>query len=383
MKKPLNIINQFYKRRLIMKKDYETSEDIRVWSTFVPEEAGIEVQKILKSKWINTGKQEKLFRQKMCERFNIPYCVATNNCTSALRASLAMLNIGKGDEVITTPITFIATNTSILEQQATPVFDPESIEEKITDKTKAIMCVHYGGNPCDLDEIRKIGHNYNLPIIEDSAHALASKYKGQYIGSTGDLACFSFQVVKIVTCGDGGIIATANKNYYDKLKKYVWYGIDRDKKKARLIDPLPDRIDVLGFKYNMNDIVATIGLVGLNNVDAPLQRRKEIGERYRGELTDCSKIKLLNYSPDKTPNYQIFPIHVKNRLEFAKYMKKHSIQVNINNRRNDRYPIFGGKQELPVTKKVDGDLILIPIHADLTNEQVEKIIKTIKEYDNN
>lgn len=372
------------------KKDYEISNNIHVWSTFVPKETGIEVQKILKSKWINTGKQEKLFRHKFCEKFNIPYCVATNSGTSALRASLAVLGIEPGDEVISTPMTFIATNTSILEQRAKPVFadikydtlniDPNSIVEKITDKTKAIMCVHYGGIPCDLDEIRKIGQDYNLPIIEDAAHAMGSKYKGKYIGSTGDIICFSFQVVKIITCGDGGIIATTNEEYYKKLKRCVWYGVDRDEKEVRLIDPLPDKIDTLGFKYNLNDITATIGIVGLDNIEIPLRRRKEIGERYRKELSNCSKIKLLHYSSDITPNYQIFPMHIKNRLEFAKYMQKHGIHVNINNRRNDRYSIFGGKQDLPVTEKVDEDVILIPIHADLTDAQVERIIKTIKKY---
>lgn len=375
----------------MVKKDYELGEEIRVWSTFVPEETCEEVKKIIKSKWINTGKQEKLFREKVSQKFYIPYCVATNNCTAALRASLAMLGCGPGDEVITTPYSFIATNTSILEQGATPVFtdiqydtlniDPKMIVENITDKTKAIMCVHYGGIPCDLDVIRKIGKDYNLPIIEDSAHAMGSKYKGKYIGSTGDIICFSFQVVKIITCGDGGIIATTNEEYYKKLKKYVWYGVDREEKKTRLIDPLPDKIDILGFKYNMNDITATIGIVGIDNIDIPLKRRKQIGERYRRELASCSKIKLLKYSSNITPNYQIFPIHVENHIEFAKHMKKYNIQVNVNNRRNDIYSIFGGKRYLPVTEKADKDVILIPLHADLTDMQVEKIIYAIKEYD--
>lgn len=373
------------------KKDYEMSDDIRVWSTFIPEETGIEVQKILKSKWINTGKQEKLLRQKFSEKFNIPYCVATNNCTAALRASLAALGIGPGDEVISTPMTFIATNTSILEQGATPVFvdiqydtlniNPENIVEKITDKTKAIICVHYGGNPCDMDEIRKIGCDYNLPIIEDSAHAMGSKYKGKYIGSTGDIITFSFQVVKIITCGDGGIIATTNEEYYKKLKKYIWYGVDREEKDMYSIDPLPDNIDVLGFKYNMNDITATIGIVGIDHFGIPFQRRKEIGEKYRKELSNLSKIKLLKYYPDRTPNYQIFPVHVENRLEFAEYMRNYSIILKVNNRRNDRYSIFGGLQDLPVTERADKDTVLIPIHADLTDSQVEKIIETIKKYD--
>jgi len=373
------------------KRDYEMEGDIRLWGVYVPDAAISAVQDILKSKWLNTGKQELLFRKKMCEKFNIPFCAAVSNGTAALRASLAMLGVGPGDEVISTPYTFMATNTSILEQGATPVFadikyddlniDPESIKEKITNKTKAIICVHYAGNTCDMDEIRKIGRERNLPIIEDSAHAMGSKYKGQFVGETADIACFSFQVVKIITCGDGGVIATTNEEYYNKLKKYIWYGVDRETKTTRLVDPLPDDIDILGFKYNMNDVVATLGITGLDHFEVPLKRRKEIGERYRRCLADCAKVELLYYSPDKTPNYQIFPIHVEGREAFALHMKKYSIQVNVNNRRNDRYSIFGGKRNLPVTEKVDNDVILIPVHAELTDNQVDKIIEAIKDYD--
>src|SRR3989344_8313204 len=167
---------------------------IPLWSSFVPEETADEVKRVLNSGWLNTGEKERLFRETFRKKFNVSYCVATNSGTAALKASLATLGVRQGDEVVTTPFTFIATNTSILEMGATPVFadiqydtlniDPQSIEQKITDKTKAIMCVHYGGNPCDMDKIRKIGRDHNLPIIEDAAHAMGSKYKGQYIGTT-------------------------------------------------------------------------------------------------------------------------------------------------------------------------------------------------------
>ncbi len=373
------------------KKDYEVSDEIRLWSTFIPEETGEAVQKILKSPWINTGKQEKLFRQKFAEKFNISYCVATNSGTSSLRASLAALGVGLGDEVVSTPYTFIATNTAILEQGATPIFadieydtlniDPESIVKKITPKTKAIICVHYGGNPCAMDEIREIGRTHHLPIIEDAAHALGSKYKGQYIGATGDIIAFSLQAIKVITCGDGGMIGTPNESYYKELKKRVWFGVDRDEKKAGFIDPLPDAIDVLGFKYNMNDITATIGLVGLEHIEESLARRKTIGELYRQEFSGCRKITLLNYSSNNAPNYQIFPVHVDNRVEFANFMHARSIMVGVNNRRNDRYSIFGTLQDLPALKKADEDTILIPIHTWLTDAEVKKVIETVKEYD--
>ena len=374
------------------KKDYELQDGmIRLWSTYIPERAGDAVKEILRSKWINTGSQEKLFREKVSQKFNIPHCVACTSGTAALRASYAAVGIGPGDEVVSTPYTFIATNTAILEQGAKPVFadiqydtlniDPKSVELKITRKTKAIVCVHYGGLPCDMDELWEIGKKYNLPVVEDSAHALGSKYKGGYIGSRGDIITFSFQVIKIVTSGDGGIIATTCEEYYKKLKKLVWFGIDREEKKADLLDPLPEWIDMLGFKYNMNDITATLGIVGIDHFDIPFERRNQIGEQYRRELAGLRKIQLVKHAADRSSNYQIFPIHVEGRLDFAKFMRERGILVNVNNRRNDRYTIFGGLCELPNTARADEDVILIPLHADLTNDDVDKIIDAVQAYD--
>lgn len=374
------------------KKDYELNRKIiSTWSTFVPEEAITEVAKTLRSGWINTGKKEKELREKACSKWDFPYCVAVNNCTAALRSSLAMLGVGQGDEVISTPFTFIATNTAILEQGAKPVFadikyedlnlDPKSIEKKITNRTKAIIVVHYGGNPADLDEIRGIGKKYRIPIIEDAAHSLGSMYKGKYIGATGDIVCFSLQVVKIINSGDGGLIATSNKEYYEKLKKIIWYGIDRDEKKTNLLDPLPEgfRGDTLGFKYNMNDITATLAGVGVDHFDEAVKKRRIIGEMYRKELSGYPKIKLMKYYDDRVPNYQIFPIHVEDRVKFAKYLRKYNIRLNINNRRNDIYPMFGGfRKDLPVTALADADVVLLPIHGNLTDEDVSYIIKKIK-----
>ena len=376
-----------------MARDYEMPGDIRTWGVYVPQEAIDNVTEVLKSRWLNTGKWEKSLRQLFCQKFGARHTVAVNNGTAALRASYAMIGIGPGDEVVSTPYTFIATNTSILEQGAKPVFadiryedlniTAESIEKKITKKTKAIVVVHYAGNPVDLDEIRTLASAHNLTVIEDSAHALGSKYKGKYIGATGSLVTFSLQVVKIVTCGDGGFICTDNEEYYSELKKLSWYGIDRENKQTNLFfDPLPDRIDQLGFKYNMNDIVAALGIAALNNYDEPAKKRRDIAFRYRQELSHLRKIHLLSYYNDRTPNYQIFPIHVENRQDFAQYMWDNGIQIVVNNRRNDRYSIFGGLcSDLKNLEKADNDTILLPIHWDLSDDDLSRIIEKIKLWD--
>ena len=375
-----------------MEQDYKMEEPvIRCWSVFIPENAGEEVSKTLKSTWINTGKKEKEFRQKLCERFQAPYTVACMTGTAALKIALRALGVGPGDEVVSTPFTFIATNTAILECGATPVFadiqydtlniDPVSVAQKITDKTKAIICVHYGGNPVDLDELREVAAAHNLPIIEDSAHAQGTEYKGRPIGSTGDVATFSFQCVKIITSGDGGAVTTTNEEIYKRLKKQSWYGIDRETKKTSILDPLPAAPDGLGLKSNMNDITATLACVAMDHLDAALSIRRKIGERYRSELSGLSKVTLVDYKKHWTPNYQIFPVHVHDREKFAHFMWDRNIQVNVNNRRNDIYEIFGGLCDLPNLKRADEDVILIPLHADLTDEDVTRTIEAIKEYD--
>ena len=373
-----------------VKKDFEIGEEIRCWGVCIPENAAEEVAKTLKSTWINTGKKEKEFREKVRTRFKAPYAVACMTGTAALKIALRALGVGPGDEVVSTPFTFIATNTAILEVGAKPVFadiqyetlniDPQSVEEKITDKTKAIMCVHYAGNPVDLDELRAVARKHNLPIIEDSAHAMTTQYKGNPIGSTGDVATFSFQCVKIVTSGDGGVITTTNEEVYKRLKKQTWYGIDRETKKTDKLNPLPAEPAGLGFKSNMNDITATLGCVAMDYIEVPLARRKEIGERYRKEFANLQKVKLVDYKPYWKPNYQIFPVYVENRQQFAEYMWNKGIQVNINNRRNDVYDVFGGLCDLPNTKKADETVILLPLHTDLTDIHVERIIEAVKNY---
>ena len=371
-------------------KDFEIGDEIRCWGVCIPDNAAEEVAKTLKSTWINTGKKEKEFREKVCARFKAPYAVACMTGTAALKIALRALGVGPGDEVVSTPFTFIATNTAILEVGAKPVFadiqyetlniDPQSVEEKITEKTKAIMCVHYAGNPVDLDELRAVAAKHNLPVIEDSAHAMTSEYKGNPIGSTGDVATFSFQCVKIVTSGDGGAVTTTSEEIYKKLKKQTWYGIDREAKKTDKLNPLPADPDGLGFKSNMNDITATLGCAAMDHLDVPLARRKEIGERYRKEFANLEKVNLVDYKSHWKPNYQIFPVYVENRQQFAEYMWDKGIQVNVNNRRNDVYDIFGGLCDLPNTKKADETVILLPLHTDLTNTHVERIVEAVKNY---
>jgi len=365
---------------------------IRTWSVFVPKETIRELKKTLDSTWLNTGKKEKEFREKIKIQFNAKYAVACNSGTSGLKMSLSTAGVGYGDEVVTTPYTFIATNTSILEVGAKPIFadidynalniSPQSIYEKITKKTKAIMVVHYGGLPVELDEIREIGEYFKIPIIEDAAHAMGSKYKGDFIGSKGDFVTFSFQVIKIVTCGDGGIVTTTSEEYYKRLKEYAWFGVDREDRILNALDPLSDDITKVGYKANMNDITATMACVAMDSLSEQLEKRQIIGNFYRNNLKGLKKLTLIKYLEYAHPNYQIFPIHIENRQRFADFMMSNNIQVIINNRRNDKYAIFGGvRPDLPNTDKADQDVILLPCHGGLSVNDLSYITDKIIEYD--
>ncbi len=378
---------------MITKKlDYKVQKEIRTWDINIPSGVLKNLKETIKSKWINTGPRELEFRNLIKKRFKSKYAVATNSGTSSLRAALAVLGVGPGDEVISTAYTWLATNTAILEQGAKPIFadidyddlniSVEDIESKITKKTKAIICVHYAGNPVNLDKLNKISKHYNIPIIEDSAHAMGSEYKGKPIGSSRNICCFSFQCVKIVTCGDGGAITCDNKKTYEKLQSKIWYGFNREKKKIDFLNPVPENPDGLGFKMNMNDIVATFACSAMKELDKALLKRSEIGKIYRKEFSNLDKIKLINYKKDRKPNYQIFPIHISDRNKFAKFMWDNNVQVNINNRRNDIYSIFGGiNKKLVNLNKADNDVILLPLHLGLKKQEINKIINLVLKFD--
>ena len=378
---------------MIKKKlDYKVQNEIRTWDINIPISVIGDLKKTIKSKWINTGPRELEFRNLIKKRFKSKFAVATNSGTSSLRAALAALNVGPGDEVISTAYTWLATNTAILEQGAKPVFadinyddlniSVKDIETKITRKTKAIICVHYAGNAVDLEKLNKISKNYKIPIIEDCAHAMGSEYKGKPIGNSQNLCCFSFQCVKIVTCGDGGAITCDKKKTYEKLQSKIWYGFNKEKKKINFLNPVPENPDGLGFKMNMNDIVATFACSAMKELDKALKKRRSIGQIYRNEFSNLNKIKLIDYKIDRKPNYQIFPIHVYNRNKFAKFMWENNVQVNINNRRNDIYSIFGGlNKKLINLNKADNDVILLPLHLGLKKTDINKIISLVLKFD--
>jgi perosamine synthetase len=362
---------------------------ISIFSPHIPQSVVDAAANCLKSKWVNVGPETARFEQAFAEKFNIKFAVALNSCTAALRLAYAIAGVAPGDEVITPAFTMIATNTAILEQFATPVFadvnyettniDPTDIEHRITAKTKAIVCVHSLGYPCDLRELKGIADSHNLALIEDCAHAIGAVYQNNFVGANSEFACFSFAAVKHITTGDGGMLTTTSNSVYDAANKRAWFGMDRAKR-----DPLTGAfacdVNEVGYKMRMNSLLAAMGKEQLRYIDDILVQRRKKAQVYDEELKGIKGVNLLNYESDRKSSYFLYPMHVERRHKFAEAMHKKGIEVSVQSYRNDRFSVFGKqRKDLPGTDHIDRDLICLPIHEDLTPQDMQYIIKAVKE----
>lgn len=358
-------------------------------------EAAIEaVAEVLRSGWIGLGPKVKEFELKFSEFVGSRYAVATNSCTAALHLALIVSGIKGGDEVITTPLTFVSTNHVILYQGAIPVFadvdpktyciDPESIEKMITKRTKAIVCMHYGGHPCDLDAIYSIASKYDLKVIEDAAHACGSSYKGRKIGSFG-LTCFSFHAVKNLPTGDGGMTTTNDKEQYEKLKMLRWLGIDKDtyaradKDKGKTgVYAWKYDVPMVGYKCHMNDITASIGIEQLKLVEKQNDYRRRLAALYNGGLRNNNILALPHVSPDIITSQHLYVIQVKRRDDLIAKLNSNSIEAGVHYIPNNLFPMYGNcRADVRNAMNVSKNIISLPMHTMLTEENIQEVIKVI------
>ncbi|MBU1204259.1 MAG: DegT/DnrJ/EryC1/StrS family aminotransferase [Nanoarchaeota archaeon] len=372
------------------KREISKDNPILVVKPYVNEKAIQNVIEVLRSGWIGEGPKVREFENKLSEKFKINYLAALHSGTAALHLALHVGGIKPGDEVITTAQTCTATNHAILMERAKPVFadiryedvniDPDSISRKITPRTKAIICVHWAGYPCNLDEINKIARENNLFVIEDAAHALGATYKGESIGNISDFTTFSFQAIKQLTTADGGMLASKHPPHIEKVKLKRWFSIPRNNKEETICcEPLYD-IKEVGFKYQMNDVAAAIGLGNLEDFDHFKKHRSEIVKLYREELENIPGITLLENNQDRTSGNWLFSMHVKNREKFAAKLKQNHINTSVVHLRNDKFTAFGPlRNDLPQTEKAYHTLISLPLHNHLTEHEVQHVISIIKQ----
>ncbi len=338
---------------------------------------------------LSEGLRVHLFEHRLYERLGLVNPVAVNSGTSALHLALVLAGVGSGDEVILPAQTFIATGMAVLMCGAKPVFadiDPEtgnisvsSVAEKLSERTKAIIPVHWAGLPCDINELNLIiGYDWSGLLIEDAAHALGATYKGKPIGSISQFTCFSFQAIKHLTTGDGGALCCLSSNDYTDARRRRWFDLYREDPVNELGERPRFAIDV-GFKYHMNNLAASIGLGNLDTFPQRLKRRQDINQRYREELKSVPGFQLLRHDSDRTSACWTFSVLVDQRLSFVRAMKSRWVPTGIINSRIDKHPVFNQpNNELPGQAMWDAKHIALPCHEGLTGDEVTQVIKAVK-----
>jgi perosamine synthetase len=345
--------------------------------------------RVLESEWVSEGEVAAEFEKALAARLGVQNPVTVNSGTAALHLALAVSKIGPGDEVILPPQTFVATGLVVLMQHAVPVFadidpmtgniSPQSIAEKITPRTRAIIPVHWGGYPCDMDEINALARRHNLIVIEDAAHALGATYKGKPIGAVSRFTAFSFQAIKHLTTGDGGMLCCLDKKDAHIARKMRWFGIDRSLDKPDILGERVYKLESVGYKYHMNDLAAAVGLGNLEDFPTRLQRRQQIGAYYRRKLQGVPGVTLLRMDNDRTHAYWLFTMLVERREDFIRKLASHGIPSSVVHLRIDCHPVFGGiRKELIGQAEFEARQISIPIHERLSDEDVEHIISVIR-----
>ena len=368
----------------------EGSNNIVLFYPHVSDSAKKSVMETLDSRWIGQGPKVKLFEEGFSKKFgsNRP-AIAVGSGTDALHLSYILAGLKSGDEVIAPVFTCTATNIPFLYMDVkinfadidsdTMNMDIDHVRQLMNQNVKAIVCVHYGGLPCDMDELQSIADEWGVPIIEDAAHAVGAKYKGRDIGSISDFTMFSFQAIKHITTGDGGMLILKDQELTDKAERIRWFGIDRNAKQAGIWE---NDIRDIGYKYQMTDIAAAMGIASLNEFDENLELRKMLFRAYEDELVDCERLKIVGSGfEDREHGAWLFTVIVEERFTLQKKLRDKGIESNQVHFRNDRYSIFkefADGKVFPNMDKVEDNYLVLPLHTKMTLADVKKVCKVIK-----
>lgn len=375
---------------------------IPLFKVFMNDDTAEKVGNVLSGGMITQGPQVEKFEAELKKFFNYPYVLTINSATSGLTLAYRLLNLEKGDKVISSPLTCFATNAAIMANGLDIVWcdvDPKTcnidlsnVLGKLDQTTKALSIVHWGGNPVNMDEVDKVvshaedKHGAQLHIVEDCAHAFGAEWNGKKLGTTGKtIAVYSTQAIKHLTTGDGGIILLPNEEMYKRAKLMRWYGIDREKrslpgKDFRLESDIPE----YGYKFHMNDINATIGLSNLSHMDRILKRCSENGRYYNENLRDVFGLELLDYQSNHDPSYWIYTVKILFGLkeEFMTYMNKNNVIVSQVHMRNDSHTCVAKykSRELPQLDLLEKQICSIPVGWWLTNSDTKHIVHLIRNF---
>ena len=361
------------------------------------------VKRVFEKSWIGYGTEVQKFEAEWSKHFGVKHSVAVNSCTAALHLSLLCNNFKKGKKVLVPAITFSATAAAVLYCDLVPVFvdinkndlnmNMDDLKRKYNKDCVAIMPVHFGGHPCEMDKIMKFANQKKLIVIEDCAETCGGYYKGKKIGTWGHFGCFSFEEKKMMTTGDGGMIVTNNTSTAKKLKSLSFHGWDKDpllRHKQRFSNNKKNtkqslhwyyEINQLGFKYNMNDLEASIGRVQLKKLSFLNNSRIKFLKKYLTNLKKCKNlIPTFPYDLNKS-SYWMFSIRSKKRDELISYLKKYNISTSVHLMPLPLHPLYKKfKSKIPTALKVWKELVTLPLHPHLKNKEIEFINRKLREF---
>lgn len=385
----------------MMNKPIRSKDNFLVFGTPSIEDAEIaEVIATMKSGWLGTGPKVAQFERDFSRYKGVEHAAALHSCTAALHLSILSANISRGDEVITTPMTFCATVNAILHAGATPVLadidpgtmniDPVEVRKKITPKTRAILPVHFAGRPCEMDELLAIAKQHGLRVIEDCAHAIETEYRGSKAGTMGDFGCFSFYVTKNVVTGEGGMVLTKDAETAARIKMLGLHGMTKDAwKRFGSAGYKHYQVVECGFKYNMMDLQAAIGIHQLRRVEQYWHRREQIWNRYMRELSDLPL--GLPAAPDAHTRhgYHLFTLQVEGercgvtRDQFIDAMTARNIGVGVHyvsvpEHTYYRETLGWTPEQYPHAMRVGRSTVSIPLSAKLTDDDVDDVVAAIR-----
>lgn len=373
--------------------------NIRLFQPSVGNEELENIKSAFDRAWIGLGPQVSEFEKQWAKFVGCEVAIGLNSATAALHLALRSFNFPKGKKVLVPSLTFAATATAVLYNDLIPVFvdsDPDTLGISLTDLDKkydddcvAVIPVHYAGHPVPMEELMPWASQRNLRVIEDCAHTSGAVYKGKPLGTWGDIGCYSFEEKKLMTTGDGGMIVSNKPELLKDIKAMRWVGIDKDNWKTAqaYTESKKDamhwyyEINILGYKYNMNDLAASIGLVQLKKLPAMNKRRSGIIRKYLDGIENIPGIKpILPFEPEKYV-YQMFGIRVEQRDEMMIYLKSKGIATGCHYTPLSEQPLFK-----PYAKGCDyiekevNNFITLPLHAELRNEEVDYVIKYLSEF---
>lgn len=374
------------------------TREIRLFQPSLGQEELDAVKAAFDRGWIGLGGEVAAFEKEFADYIGAPTALGLNSGTAALHLAVEAFGFPEGKKILVNNLTFVASATCILVNRLVPVlidcdpvtlgFDLEDAARKVDKDTVAIVVVHYGGHPAPMDKIMAFAEAHGLKVIEDCAHCIGGSYQGRKLGTWGDVGCFSFEEKKGMTTGDGGMLISNDPDLIERMRPYRWVGIDKDTWRRRdsytAVGDLDTKhwyyeVAVLGYKYNMNDLAASIGRVQLRKLDAFNERRRQIIQHYLDALSQTELKPLLPYDYGNGA-YWIFGVRTPQRDQVIRYLKSKRIATGVHYMPLHLHPLFTPFiSDQPVSERIWKEILTLPFHILLSNEEVQQITRSLQE----